>query len=57
VTVRSCTACWTIGSVRDGAVLELDALVLLNCFALLVVCGVIQSSKSFFCFFTDPLYT
>jgi len=48
VTVRSWTTCWSIGSVHDGAVL--DGLLLLNNFALIVVCGVIESSKSFFLF-------
>jgi len=46
VTVRSWTTCWSIGSVHDGAVL--DGLLLLNNFSLIVVCGVIESSKSFF---------
>jgi hypothetical protein len=45
VTVRSWTTCWSIGSVHDGAVL--DGLLLLNNFALIVVCGVIESSKPF----------
>lgn len=56
MTVRSWTACWSIGSVHDGAVLH--GLVLLNKFCTdCVVCGVIESSKSFFFFFCDTLYT
>lgn len=56
MTVRSWTTCWSIGSVHDGAVLDV-LLLLLNNFALIVVCGVIESSKSFFCLFGDTLYT
>lgn len=48
VTVKSWRACWLIGSVHAGAVL--DGLVLLNYFALFVVCGVIEFSKSLLLF-------
>lgn len=48
VTVKSWRACWLIVSVHDGAVL--DGLVLLNYFALIVGCGVIEFSKSLLLF-------